>query len=65
VFELVREGPAGPAVIFRRKVVPHLEYEADEVALVFTELAVHPKNLNAAGTHGSVVTGGVALRWAS
>jgi hypothetical protein len=65
VFELAREGPAGPRVIFRRKVVPHLEYEADEVALVFTGVAVHPRNLNAAGSYGSVVTGGVARRWAS
>ncbi|MCM6771970.1 hypothetical protein NDR87_03245 [Nocardia sp. CDC159] len=52
-------------VLFRRKLVPDLEYQARELALVFTELAVHPLNINGSGAHGSSVVGGVALRWAS
>jgi hypothetical protein len=65
VLEVAREGAAEPRVIFRRKLVPDLEYEADELAMVFTEMAVHPRNLNGIGAHGSVVRGGVALRWVS
>lgn len=63
--EISTEEPEGTRILFRRKLVTHLEYTADELALVFTELAVHPRNLNAAGAYKSIVRGGVALRWAS
>jgi hypothetical protein len=65
VVDIARETTADDRSIFRRKVVPGLEYEAEELALVFTDIAVHPANLNAAGPHGSRITAGVALRWAS
>lgn len=65
VLEVSTEEPTGTRILFRRKLVPHREYHAQELALVFTELAVHPGNLNAAGAHRSSVVGGVALRWAS
>ncbi|MFI6166353.1 hypothetical protein ACIBCN_06150 [Nocardia sp. NPDC051052] len=63
--EVATEEAEGIRILFRRKLVPDLEYEADELALVFTELALHPLNLNGSGAHGSAVVGGVALRWAS
>jgi hypothetical protein len=45
--------------------VPDLEYEADDLMLVFTRMTVHPLNLNGSGAFGSTVVGGVAARWAS
>lgn len=63
--EVSTEEAEGIRILLRRKLVPDLEYVADELALVFTELAVHPLNLNGAGAHGSSVVGGVAPRWAS
>lgn len=65
VLEVATEEAAGTRILFRRKLVPHREYHAQELALLFTELAVHPRNLNASGAHNSSVVGGVALRWAS
>lgn len=65
VLEVSTEEPEGTRILFRRKLVPHLEYEARELAMVFTELAVHPLNLNGSGAYHSSVVGGVALRWAS
>jgi hypothetical protein len=65
VLSIVRESTNGATSIFRRKVVPGLEYEADELALTFTDVAVHPRNLHATGTYGSKVMGGVRQRWAS
>ncbi|MFI6041863.1 hypothetical protein ACIA8C_09525 [Nocardia sp. NPDC051321] len=63
--EVSTEEAEGTRILFRRKLVPDLEYFADELALVFTELAVHPRNLNGTGAYDSSVVGGVALRWAS
>jgi hypothetical protein len=60
-----RDNPGVPATIFLRKLVPDHEYGAAELALLFTEIIVHPLNLNGRGAFGSRVTGGVALRWAS
>jgi len=51
-------------VVFRRKVVRRLEYGAAELALVFTDISIDPRNLNASGAFGSRVTAGVATRWA-
>ena len=56
---------AEPATILQRKVVPGLAYEAEEVALRFTEMRVARRNVNGVGPHGSSVKGGVALRWSS
>ncbi len=51
--------------LLRRKLAPYVEYETDELAFMFTELAVHPRNVNGTGAFGSRLTGGVAARWAS
>jgi|ERR1041385_702144 hypothetical protein len=48
--------------IFLRKVVPGLEYEAENIALVFPQQRVAVLNLNSNGEFGSQVTGGIALR---
>ncbi|QIS19631.1 hypothetical protein [Nocardia terpenica] len=65
VLDVSAEQAQGTRILFHRKLVPSLEYGAHELGLVFTELAVHPRNLNGAGAFGSVVTGGVVTRWAS
>lgn len=55
-----------PLTIFKRKVVPGLDYDAGgELALRFDELTIARRNLNAPGPHGSSVRGGVAPTWAS
>ena len=64
VMVATREGPGQAQVIFQRKLVLGHEYGAAELALVFQELTVDQRNLNAAGTFGSRVTAGVATRWA-
>ncbi|MFG1792617.1 hypothetical protein [Nocardia sp. NPDC049149] len=63
--EVAAEEPAGTRILFRRKIVPNLEYHAHELSLLFTELLVHPRNINGSGAFGSKLVGGVALRWAS
>lgn len=65
VVSVAREDPPPAEVILRRKVVPRHEYEAAELAFVFTEMAIDTRNLNGAGAFGSRVVGGVAARWAS
>ena len=50
--------------IFLRKVVPSLEYEAENIALIFPQQKVAVQNLNGQGSFGSQVTGGITLRWA-
>lgn len=65
VMTVAREGPGEPHVIFRRRIVPNYEYEAEELAFLFRELKVARQNLNGVGSFGSRVTGGVAARWAS
>ncbi|WP_225731766.1 MULTISPECIES: hypothetical protein [unclassified Nocardia] len=65
VVEVSAEEATGSRMLFRRKVVPNLEYQAEELALLFTDLRVHPLNLNSAGAHGSSVVGGIASRWDS
>jgi hypothetical protein len=64
VMVATREGPGQAQIIFQRKLVLGHEYGAAELAFVFKELTVDPRNLNAAGTFGSQVTAGVATRWA-
>jgi hypothetical protein len=65
VMSVRRDSPGSPTTIFRRKLVTQHEYEAAELAFVFTRIAVDARNLNGAGAFGSQVTGGVALRWVS
>jgi hypothetical protein len=65
VVSVAREDPAPTEVILRRKIVPRHVYEAAELTFVFTEMVIHPRNLNGAGAFGSRVTGGVAARWGS
>lgn len=50
--------------IFLRKVVPGLEYEADNIVLTFPQQRVAVQNLNGQGDFGSQVAGAIALRWA-
>jgi hypothetical protein len=64
VMVVTREGPGQAQVVFQRKLVLEHEYEAAELAFVFQELTVDPRNLNAAGAFGTRVTAGVAARWA-
>jgi hypothetical protein len=66
VLRVARESDAAePETILQRKLVTGLDYAAAELAFRFTELRVARRNINGAGSHGSSVEGGVALRWAS
>jgi hypothetical protein len=49
--------------IFLRKVVPKLEYEAENISLLFERLLVARSNLNGQGDFGSEMIGGIAPRW--
>jgi hypothetical protein len=60
VVEVSREDAAGPVVLLHRKVVPGLVYGAGELAVTVLTMAVHPLNLNGAGTFGSQLVAGVA-----
>jgi hypothetical protein len=62
VLSVEREEPGGLVPILRRKLVPGVEYKAAELALTFRVLRFDMRNLNAAGSFGSVVIGGVADR---
>jgi hypothetical protein len=54
-----------PVRLLRRKLVPGGEYDAGELSVRFTDMAVAKRNLNGVGANGSNVKGGVALRWPS
>lgn len=62
VLSVEREEPSGLVAILRRKLVPDVEYTAAELALTFRTLQLDLRNLNGAGSFGSEVIGGVALR---
>jgi hypothetical protein len=62
VLSVDREEPDGATTILRRKLVPGVEYHAAELALTFPTMRLDPRNLNGAGSFGSQVVGGVALR---
>ncbi|WP_157357497.1 hypothetical protein [Amycolatopsis nigrescens] len=62
VLSVEREEPGGLVGLFRRKLVPGVEYLAAELALTFAAMRLDPRNLNGAGSFGSVVRGGVAPR---
>lgn len=57
------EAGGGRETIFLRKVVPGLEYECGDIALVFPAQRVARLNLNGQGNFGSAVAGGIAARW--
>src|SRR2546428_5339947 len=59
VMRVVQENVAANKVIFQRKLVPNLEYEAAEVAFLFKEMGVARLNLNGIGAFGSKVIGGI------
>lgn len=65
VMRVLQENVAGATVIFQRKLVTNLEYEAAEVAFIFKTMRVARRNLNGVGSFGSQVIGGIAARWAS
>ena len=62
VMTVQREDAAGPVVIFRRKVLCDLEYEAAELAFLFRTMTVAKRNLNGIGAYGSQIVGGIAAR---
>lgn len=62
VMTVQREEPAGPVILFRRKVVCNLEYEAAELAFFFRTITVAKRNLNGIGAYGSTISGGIAAR---
>ncbi|MFE5720438.1 hypothetical protein [Streptomyces erythrochromogenes] len=64
VATVTRESPGPAQVVLRRKLVPGLEYQGAELALVAVSMVVDPRNLGAAGAYGSQVVAGVAARWA-
>jgi hypothetical protein len=49
-------------IIFLRKVVPELEYEAESIAMIFPRQLVARNSLNGQGDFGSQVIGGIARR---
>jgi len=51
-------------VVFVRKIVPDLEYEAENIALVFSTQQIARENLNGQGDHGTQIVGGITQRWA-
>jgi len=51
-------------IVFMRKVVPELEYQAENIALMFPQQVIVKDNINALGEFGSQVVGGIASRWA-
>ena len=50
--------------VFLRKVLTRYEYEAGNIALLFSTLRVAVSNLNGQGDFGSLIVGGIAPRWA-
>jgi len=51
-------------IVFLRKVVPELEYQAENIALMFPQQVIVKDNINSLGEFGSQVVGGIASRWA-
>lgn len=62
VLRVAREAADGLTVIFQRKLIPNLEYEAAELAFTFSKMVVARQNLNGVGAFGSQVIGGIAAR---
>ena len=65
IVRIERQGDAGDRkTIFLRKVVPQLEYDAEEISITFQAQRVALQNLGGTGDFGSQVTGGMRSRWA-
>lgn len=65
IVRIEKQGDAGDrTTIFLRKVVPGLEYDAENVSVTFPDQRVAIGNLNGTGDLGTQVTGGVRSRWA-
>jgi hypothetical protein len=66
VLRIARQGPAGPQVIFLRKLVaePGLVHYGADLALKVVTAVLARGNLNGAGSYGSTIVIGVAPRWA-
>ncbi len=65
VVRVERENPNQTRdTIFLRKVVPSLEYAAENIMLTFPQQQISASNLNGQGNFGSNVLGGIAKRWA-
>jgi hypothetical protein len=62
VMRVVRVVAGSRTVVFQRKLVPNLEYEAGDLAFVFRRIRIARRNLNGFGSFGSDVLGGVAAR---
>ena len=66
IVRIERQGDTGDRrVIFLRKVVPQLEYDAEEVTVTFPMQRVAIANLGGTGDLGTQVIGGMRSRWAS
>jgi hypothetical protein len=65
VVRVEREEPGGArTLLFQRKVVPGLAYEAGPVLLTFPDQRLARANVNGRGPAGSHLSGGIARRWA-
>lgn len=65
VVKVERSLPDGTSrVVFMRKVMPELEYQAENLALMFPQQVIVKDNINGVGDFGSQVSGGIAPRWA-
>jgi hypothetical protein len=65
VVRVERLRPDGTSsVVFVRKVVPELEYQAENIALYFPTQVIVRDNINGSGDFGSQVAGGITSRWA-
>jgi hypothetical protein len=56
------EADGSQKTIFQRKVLPELEYVAENIAIVFPQQRIARNNLNGQGDFGSRVFGGIAIR---
>ncbi len=50
-------------IIFLRKIIPQLEYEVENIKLLFAGQTIARDNINGAGEHGTKLVGGIARRW--
>jgi hypothetical protein len=66
VLRVVAAGPAGPHVIFLRKLVPEplLVHYAGDLAIKLLKASVARGNLNGSGHYGTQIVIGAAQRWA-
>jgi hypothetical protein len=60
VMAVTRQAASGDVPLLRRRVLPGLVYDAGDLLLTFSTVAVAAGNLNGAGSFGSLLTAGVA-----